>query len=1021
MGSFSRRTQATFVAAMFIASLSHAQNTPPTTPTILEPQLGHPLDPADIHMETAPFEDAQAAPNGSQVHLCTDWEIYTVEPDELVWYYPCASGFSLVHTHLGDGTFVNSHGSLTQLRADTQYRFRVRHRDNSGDPFTEWSNWSERVFTTGPVAQVLPMELHDVVLAPAPQLITPAGQPFTLPAAPTTPHSIKLVGACCGALMLEVAGPITTSATQNNWTNPEPLPMHMVVKLVVNAGDAPLSLPQLDLTLTTGAGKNTSVLLPAISLASGETAEFWVTTNGSTYVKLETETEPNFTTIARQNLTPWTTREDVRVSLVATGFQLPVNIAFIPNAGTQPNDPFFYVTELYGNIKVVTRDGTVSDYASNLLNFNPTGNFPGSGEVGVTGIVIDPVNGDVYATMVYANELNPEDTYLYPKVVKFTSTDGGRTAATQTTVLDLFPFTSAPSHQISTILLGADDNFYIHVGDAFDIEAGQNLDDFRGKILRVNRSFQPVATNPFYNANDGITARDFIYTRGYRNPFGGAFRRSDNRHFCVENGPGTDRLSETIMGRNYAYDGTDESMHTFAMYNWFPTNAPVQIAFLEQSIFNRSGFPAQYEGRAYVTQSGGTWSTGPSIAGDKQVTEFVIGAQDTLISGPTPIAMYNGQGKASCSALAVGPDGIYFADLYKDDSLFDPTARGSSVLKLSFLPPPDCNANNIPDAKEISENLTPDLNANNIPDSCDIARQFSQDCDTNGVPDEAQTTTPLITDFANGPGPWFVNGQAVLSNGIVELDTIPGGDEGAIVLPPFTTTPLSYIRGQAEFRLTGPLNYEGTSLSFADETFSGDYHFFGEDGPRNNSLAARIDQAFGDPDAREIAILRNGNVVASKKLDFALDDGEWRTLELVSMNSGVTVRLEKSPGNWLTIFENVIVPGFQPYIARAGMGANRAASTATYQVRKVSIWVHAGNDLDQDYIPDHCPCNDIDFNNDTSVFDPLDIDDYLSVFGEGPCSTPVCDDIDFNNDTSLFDPIDIDTFLRVFGEGPCVQ
>ena len=152
MGSFSRRTQATFVAAMFIASLSHAQNTSPTTPTILEPQLGHPLDPADIHMETAPFEDAQAAPNGSQVHLCTDWEIYTVEPDELVWYYPCASGFSLVHTHLGDGTFVNSHGDLTQLRADTQYRFRVRHRDNSGDPFTEWSNWSERVFTTGPVA-----------------------------------------------------------------------------------------------------------------------------------------------------------------------------------------------------------------------------------------------------------------------------------------------------------------------------------------------------------------------------------------------------------------------------------------------------------------------------------------------------------------------------------------------------------------------------------------------------------------------------------------------------------------------------------------------------------------------------------------------------------------------------------------------------------------------------------------------------------------------------------------------------
>jgi hypothetical protein len=66
-------------------------------------------------------------------------------------------------------------------------------------------------------------------------------------------------------------------------------------------------------------------------------------------------------------------------------------------------------------------------------------------------------------------------------------------------------------------------------------------------------------------------------------------------------------------------------------------------------------------------------------------------------------------------------------------------------------------------------------------------------------------------------------------------------------------------------------------------------------------------------------------------------------------------------------------------------------------------------------------CNDIDINNDGSLFDPTDIDAYLSVFSEGPCipGTQVCDDIDFNNDGSLFDPCDIDSFLLVFSEGPC--
>ena len=67
------------------------------------------------------------------------------------------------------------------------------------------------------------------------------------------------------------------------------------------------------------------------------------------------------------------------------------------------------------------------------------------------------------------------------------------------------------------------------------------------------------------------------------------------------------------------------------------------------------------------------------------------------------------------------------------------------------------------------------------------------------------------------------------------------------------------------------------------------------------------------------------------------------------------------------------------------------------------------------------PCDSIDFNNDSSLFDPQDIDAFLSVFSEGPCvpDTASCNDIDFNNDGSLFDPCDIDSFLVQFSEGPC--
>jgi len=67
------------------------------------------------------------------------------------------------------------------------------------------------------------------------------------------------------------------------------------------------------------------------------------------------------------------------------------------------------------------------------------------------------------------------------------------------------------------------------------------------------------------------------------------------------------------------------------------------------------------------------------------------------------------------------------------------------------------------------------------------------------------------------------------------------------------------------------------------------------------------------------------------------------------------------------------------------------------------------------------PCDEIDFNNDQSLFDPQDIDALLSVYSEGPCVPleAMCNDLDFNNDGSMFDPCDIESFLTVFAEGPC--
>jgi len=68
-----------------------------------------------------------------------------------------------------------------------------------------------------------------------------------------------------------------------------------------------------------------------------------------------------------------------------------------------------------------------------------------------------------------------------------------------------------------------------------------------------------------------------------------------------------------------------------------------------------------------------------------------------------------------------------------------------------------------------------------------------------------------------------------------------------------------------------------------------------------------------------------------------------------------------------------------------------------------------------------CPpaCDPIDFNGDGLFPDNSDLEDFLSVFGGGACSTGTCGDIDFNNDGLFPDNTDIEEFFDVFGGGAC--
>ncbi|MFN3241717.1 MAG: PQQ-dependent sugar dehydrogenase [Planctomycetota bacterium] len=755
-----------------------AQNTAPLAPTFTEPPVANlVVNPSDVHMESAPFSD----PDPGDQHLASTWEIWTVTPSQRVWVADNVTGLEKVHAHLGDGVFENSHLGFQRLFADASFELRVRHRDDSGDPATEWSPWSSIPFATGAAGVKDALFLQDIDHVAAPRWEDLQGNAVDLPTG--APQPMLRVETDTHWQLLRIEG---DPGVGNKVSNPPPLPVHRAVRVVFKAGSNGLVLPPTDLHGFETECEPFSIHLPAVNLPAHGQVVYWVGEHGSTYDADPTSFVPDFSSLARTVPVPWQpVQAGYTLDVVAQGLQLPVNIAFAPNQSSLPTAPKFYVTELYGTIKVVTNSGLVANYATNVINYTPSGAFPGSGEQGLAGIAVDPVSGDVFVSHLWRTGNNN-----YPRITRYSSSNGGLSASSSQVILDMQGETQGQSHQISNLEI-VNGLLYCHMGDGFNSGTAQNLSSYRGKILRLDLNGAPVASNPFYNGGT-VDARDYVWCYGVRNPFGGAFRAADGERYCVENGPNVDRLSRLVGGRNFGWNGSDQSMSNFAIHNWAPSTGPVNIAFVQPQTFGGSGYPQDKQDHAFVTESGATYAEGEQAIG-KVITEWVFDLNGNLQQGPLPFVEYTGDGRATAVALTAGPDGLYFSELYADNGLNGPTTVGGRILRVRYGDVADCDGNGQPDTCELA-NGADDFDANGVLDVCDplqastdqasVAQIGQVDFTLRAGIDEAGQNYQLLgsmtgtapgTQFGNvllplnsQNDPWFALTQAVFSPVILQ-------------------------------------------------------------------------------------------------------------------------------------------------------------------------------------------------------------------------------------------------------------
>ena len=347
---------------------------------------------------------------------------------------------------------------------------------------------------------------------------------------------------------------------------------------------------------------------------------------------------------------PWKNldKKKFKVELFSTNLNLPVNIAFIPYPGTRQKDPFFLVTELHGRVKTVNKDGSWDIFVDNLLNFEPDLRFPGNGESGVNGIVINPENNDIYISLIYY-----ENKKYKNKILKFKTNDF-KTHYSQEVILDDFPSIKA-AHQVQALTIGPDKKLYVNVGDGMiDPGISQDDKDLRGKILRMALDGSVPIDNPFEGS--------YAWAKGFRNPFGADWRTSNNQLYISDNGPQyDDRISMVEPGKNY---GWPDSMRQNSIFWWEKTLGLTGIAFMQGGQFHK-----KYTDYLFLAAFGQVYNFGSSGKG-KTVYKMNINLQNEVKSCE-PFLKYTGLGPASIAGMAFGPDGLYFTDLFGEEGFKD--------------------------------------------------------------------------------------------------------------------------------------------------------------------------------------------------------------------------------------------------------------------------------------------------------------------------------------------------------------
>jgi glucose/arabinose dehydrogenase/chitodextrinase len=351
--------------------------------------------------------------------------------------------------------------------------------------------------------------------------------------------------------------------------------------------------------------------------------------------------------------------------VLATGFDLPTNIEFLP-------DGRMLVVELQGTILVLPPPYTQPD-PTPFLQLTSVGTA--GVQQGLYDMVLDPnFATNHYYYVFYTPKPEKDRLSRFTANASLTGTIDGSEV-----VLYQDPDYANNEHHGGAVAFGNDGKLYFTTGEHFQPQLSQNLASPRGKIHRINPDGSVPTDNPFYDGSGPNW--DSVWALGLRNPFRAYYDSPSGKFYVGDVGgnvasTAVEELDVGTRGANYGWpnsEGPCSPPCTSPIYSYRHNGR--DAAIVAGFVYHGSQFPSSYRGSFFFADYAQNWIKRLTFDASGNVNgvynfEPINGSAD----GPTGDVVF----------MTEGPDGaLYYVDLGYSDTTN--TAGLSKIRRIRFI------------------------------------------------------------------------------------------------------------------------------------------------------------------------------------------------------------------------------------------------------------------------------------------------------------------------------------------------